>query len=127
MRAQVKSRFDNLKRFELHLFFLVVRIRMRGLVLVLGILVFLGGCDSTDPKDALIPARTQDLPHIQSQVKHLDDTERKLLAAYILRHTFSHGMDDIEQGNTYVLEGTTIGQAIDEQKRFVATDTRTRP
>lgn len=92
---------------------------MRGFTLALGTLLFLSGCNNIDPKDAVIPARTQDLPQIQSSVKHLDDTERKLLAAYILRHTFSHGMNGIEQGNTYVPEGTTIGQAIEEQKRFV--------
>lgn len=99
---------------------------MRGFVLGLGMLLILMGCDRSDPKDAIIPARTQDLPQIQSQVKHLDGTERKLLAAYILRHTFSHGMSGIEQGNTYVPEGTTIGQAIEEQKRFVGTDTDTK-
>lgn len=99
---------------------------MRGLALVLGFLVLLGGCGRTDPKDVIIPARTQDLSHIQSHVKHLDDTDRKLLAAYILRHTFSHGMNGIEQGNTYVPEGTTIGQAIEEQKRFVGTNTKPR-
>jgi len=99
---------------------------MRGFILILIPLLFFLGCDRTDPKEAIIPARTQDLSHIQSHVKHLDETERKLLAAYILRHTFSHGMDGIEQGNTYVPEGTTIGQAIEEQKRFVRTDTKPR-
>lgn len=76
---------------------------------------------TSDPKQTVIPARTQDLPQIQGQVKRLEDGERKLLTGYILRHTFSRGMDNIDQGQTYVPEGTTIGQAIEEQKQFVAT------
>lgn len=98
---------------------------MRGFILFLTLL-FVMGCNRSDPKDALIPSRTKDLPQIQNQVKYLDETERKLLAAYILRHTFSRGMDGIEQGNTYVPKGTTIGQAIEEQKRFVGTDAKPR-
>lgn len=95
---------------------------MRGLTfLIVGLLVFSVGC-STDPKDAVIPARTQDLPQIQNQVKRLHEGERALLAGYILRHTFSQGMEGIEQGNTYVPEGTTIGQALEDQKRFVASE-----
>ena len=91
---------------------------MRWMSLIVGLVLV--GCTS-DPKDTLIPARTQDLPHIQNQVKRLEDGERKLLAGYILRHTFSRGMDGIDQGQTYVPEGTTIGQAIEDQKQFVAT------
>lgn len=116
--------FDTLWLFAVHLVFLTTKSRksMRWgyifmTILVLGIL----GCQQTDPKDTPIPARTQDLPHIQNQVKRLDEGERKLLAGYILRHTFSHGMEGVEHGYTYVPEGTTIGQAIEEQKRFVRT------
>lgn len=85
---------------------------MRWMVLVF---VLLSGCGGSE---ATIPSYTKDLPRIQGEVKHLSAEDRQLLAAYILRHTFSQGMDEVD-GRTHVPPGTTIAQAIAQQKEYM--------
>lgn len=93
---------------------------MRCMVLLV---VLISGCGGPE---ATVPSYTKDLPRIQGEVKHLSAEDRQLLAAYILRHTFNGGMDGVD-GRTHVPPGTTIAQAIAQQKEYMRQNRYTAP
>ncbi|KWT98088.1 MULTISPECIES: hypothetical protein [unclassified Variovorax] len=83
-------------------------------LLPLALVAFLAAC--SQPKDAIIPADSATwekdlLPKIQK----LSDDDRAALAAYLVRAK----MGEAFGGKTMPL-GTTVGQAIDQQKAFAA-------
>lgn len=90
---------------------------MKKIVYSCVLLAVLAGCSS--PKNTEIPAKVDQLTTIQEDVAKLSDEERELLAGYMMRSMLSHGLLGGASGNTYVPPGTTIGEAIADQRQFI--------
>lgn len=80
------------------------------------LLFMLLGC--SDPKNTQIPTETSQMEEITPQLQKLSEEERKLFASYVLRHMLSKGLLGASSGQTNIPPGTTIKQAINEQRAF---------
>jgi hypothetical protein len=81
--------------------------------LAIGVLIFLLAC--SDPRSTKIPADMSELPKIQSALDKLDSVDRGRVAQYEMRAHLGAIF-----GNSPPPAGVTIGEAIDNQKAFVA-------
>jgi len=75
----------------------------------------LAGCNGA--KNTEIPTDIQNLDSIRAAVDKLEPEERELVAGYVMRHTFGAAFGDKTAG---IPAGVTIGNAIDEQRSFLA-------
>lgn len=79
--------------------------------------VALSGCHN--PKNTEIPERLDGLTALKTDIDKLSAEERELLAGYVLRSSLSQGL--VGAGElTHVPKGTTIAQAIEQQRVFLA-------
>jgi len=72
---------------------------------------------SCSPKSAVIPSDPAHWDQISDRAKHLSDDDRRLLAAYLMRESMGSALAG---GKPSIPPGTTIGQAIADQKKFEA-------
>lgn len=92
---------------------------MRKLVSLLAIVALLVGC--SDPRSTPLPSDLSKLETIKPQVEKLSAEDRELFAKYLMRSAMKGTMFSGIAGTT---DATTIGQAIDNQKTFVAEATK---
>jgi hypothetical protein len=86
----------------------------RVLIAILGCAVIVA---CSDPKNTPLPADIGKLETIKPQFEKLTDDEKKLVAAYMMRKSMQGTIFGGAAGTT---DATTIGQAIDNQRAFVA-------
>jgi hypothetical protein len=76
--------------------------------------MLLAGC--SNPKSTVIPAESAKWDTIAPSLQKLKDEDRRLAAAYMLRMSLGGAFG----ANAGISPGTTIGQAIENQKKFEA-------
>ncbi|MEN5338943.1 hypothetical protein ABE583_02975 [Stenotrophomonas sp. TWI143] len=92
---------------------------MRKAALTLTMAALLAGCSG--PKDTVIPSDPSKLETIKSSVEKLPPDDQALVAAYVMRRVMQSALAGGNQaGKAPIPEGTTIGAAIEEQKKFIA-------
>ncbi|WP_230459672.1 MULTISPECIES: hypothetical protein [Burkholderia cepacia complex] len=88
--------------------------RIRSLVVAVAIAGALAGCSK--PTDAIIPTDLSKIDGEFSQkIKSLSDEDKQLLTAYLMRVKLGEAF-----GGKPMPVGTTVGQAIEDQKKFAA-------
>ncbi|WMJ68812.1 hypothetical protein [Stenotrophomonas sp. 24(2023)] len=92
---------------------------MRTLALTITIAALLAGCSG--PRDTVIPTDPAKLDSIKQDVQKLSPEDQALLSAYMVRRVLQAAFTGGDPaGKMGVPAGTTIGAAIDEQKKFIA-------
>ena len=93
---------------------------MRLLLIFLICIASLGGCDR--PKETVIPKAIEKLETIKPALDKLTTEERALATGYILRQTMAEKLGGLFGGKAGpgIPEGMTIGNAIEEERKFVA-------
>jgi hypothetical protein len=86
-------------------------------ILLFGGMLLMVGC--SNPKAEIIPIDSSQLSKIAPSVQKLSEAERGLFAGYVMRKTVAGSF-----GGEGLKSGTTIGQAIEDQKQFVAEQER---
>jgi len=76
---------------------------------------------SCSPKGVVIPTDPAHWDQLSSSTKQLSTEDRRLLAGYLVRQSLAGAFSG---GKPSVPPGTTIGQAIAEQKKFEADATQ---
>lgn len=92
---------------------------MRILTILLSSIV-LTACSG--PKDTLLPRELDKMDTIKPAMEKLTAEERELAAGYIMRHTITAELGGLFGGKEGpgIPEGMTIGEAIEEQRKFKA-------
>ena len=85
---------------------------VRGCVILLAA-ASLSACS---PKSTVIPSDPQKWDTIAPDIKRLSDEDRRLAGAYMLRHSIAGAFNQ----SAGIPPGTTLGDAIKEQKKFEA-------
>ncbi len=85
--------------------------------LLLCLTLFATGC--SNPKSEIIPVDSNQMSKIVPAVQKLSEEEKGLFTGYITRKTVAGSF-----GGEGLKAGTTIGQAIEDQKKFVAEQER---
>lgn len=75
------------------------------------ICAFLIGC--SNPRSAQIPTDPEKWGELKQNVEKLDADEKELLTQYLMRKTMGAAF-----GGDGIAEGTTVGEAIDDQKKW---------
>lgn len=88
---------------------------MRKTIIVAALVLVLSGCNGA--KNTEIPTDLQSMDSIKPEMEKLEPEERELVAGYIMRHTIGAAFGEKTDG---IPKGTTIGAAIDEQRKFIA-------
>lgn len=89
-----------------------------SLIVVTGVFAFvLAGC--SDPKSTKLPEDLAQMSTIAPQVQKLNDEEKNLLTAYVLRRTMKGTLFGAIAGDTGETKGMTIGQALDNQRAYI--------
>lgn len=88
---------------------------MNKIVFILGLATALAACSG--PRDEVLPQDLEKLESIKPAIEKLPAEERELLARYIARRTFAQALGSGEGG---IPAGTTIGKAVDEQRKVEA-------
>jgi len=88
---------------------------MKKLILALAVSVVLAGC--SNPKDEVIPTELNEttMQNFAEKVKGLSEEDKALLTGYIARSELSKAF-----GGNSAPTGTTVGEAIDNQKQWQA-------
>jgi len=84
-------------------------------IITITLALLLAGCNGA--KNTEIPTDIQNLDSIKAAVDKLEPEERELVAGYVMRHTLGAAFGDKTAG---IPAGVTIGNAIDEQRNFLA-------
>ena len=91
---------------------------MNRVALAIAAAIILAGCS---PKGTVIPTDPSKWDQLSDKAKGLSDDDRRLLAAYLIRESVGAALTG---GKPNIPPGTTIGQAIADQKDFVADQTK---
>lgn len=83
-----------------------------GLPMMLVLVLCVGACSRA--KETVIPSDPAKWSEISDQAKNLDDDDKRLLAAYMMRATLANAFT--HSGG--IPPGTTIGDAINQQREF---------
>ena len=89
---------------------------MKSMLLAVA-LVCLGLSACSNPKDATVPQDVSEMQSLKPALEKLTPEERDLAAGYIARHTVGAAMTG---SSPNIPAGETLGQAIEEQRKFVA-------
>ncbi len=81
-------------------------------------MIVLAGCS---PKGAVIPPDPANWGQLSEQTKGLSDSDRRLFTAYLMRQSVGAALAG---GKPAIPPGTTIGQAISDQTKFEADQTK---
>lgn len=73
---------------------------------------------SCSPKSEVIPTDPGQWEELGKKTKRLSEGDRQLLAGYLVRQSMAGAFSG---GNPSIPPGTTVGKAISEQKKFLAT------
>ena len=79
--------------------------------------VWLLGC--SNPRDTPLPEDLAKIDTIKPQLDKLTEDERKLFIGYAMRRSMQHVLSGLSK-NMPVLSASTVGQAIDEQRKHVS-------
>lgn len=85
---------------------------MNKILLSVGLALILSGC--SNPKNKEIPTDPDKWDTLKPEVEKLNDEEKQLLTQYIMRKAMGQAF-----GGGGVEAGTTIGDAIDEQRNWI--------
>lgn len=88
---------------------------MRRFVAAMTVCMLLSACGGA--KQTELPTDLSELDRVKPQIEKLEAEERELLANYVVRHTLGAAFSGGEAG---IPAGTTIGDAIDAQRKFEA-------
>lgn len=78
----------------------------------------LAGC--SDPKNLQLPEKLEDIEKIKPQLQKLSEEDRALLGTYLVRRALKNSPLGGMAGDTGSDKNMTVGQAIENQRAFVA-------